>query len=50
VASVTSNARAFIDHIQGQADPFTFLSSIPDPAAPHYPFFEEEWLDFKGWP
>jgi hypothetical protein len=36
--------------LEGQADSFTFLSSIPDPAAQHHPFFKKEWLDFKCWP
>jgi hypothetical protein len=45
-----SSARAFWDHIEAQADPFGYLKSIADSTAPHYPFFEEEWLDFKGHP
>jgi hypothetical protein len=46
----TSSARAFFDHIRSQADPVAFLTSIPDPNTPPDPFFEEEWLDFKGRP
>lgn len=46
----TSNARALFEHIRNQPDPFAYLSSLPDPSASHYPFFEEEWLDFKGCP
>jgi len=48
--SATSAARVYFEFIKTQADPFHFLSSMPDPAAPHYPFFEEEWIDFKGSP
>jgi hypothetical protein len=44
-----SSARAYFEHIRGQADPFAFLSDIPSTARPE-PFFEEEWLDFKGRP
>jgi hypothetical protein len=41
---------AFFDYVRSQGDPFAYLSSIPDQNAPHYPFFEQEWLDFKGYP
>jgi hypothetical protein len=47
---VASNARSFLDHIEANPDPFAYLSSIPDPTADHFPFFEEEWIDFKGKP
>lgn len=47
--NIPSNARAYFDHIKNQAAPFSFLSDIP--ASPNTsPFFEEEWLDFKGNP
>ncbi len=42
-----SSARAFFDDLHGRSDPFGYLSSIP--ALPD-PFFEEEWIDFKGQP
>ena len=45
-----SNAVAFFEYIQAQPDPFAYLSSLPDGTATHYPFFEEEWIDFKGQP
>jgi hypothetical protein len=45
-----SSARVFFDRLNSLPDPFSELSSIPDPNAAHYPFFEEEWLDFKGNP
>ena len=38
------------EFIKGRADPFQYLASIPDPNASHHPFFEKEWLDFKGCP
>lgn len=44
-----SAARTYFDHILDQTDPFAFLSSIPSPPRSE-PFFEEEWLDFKGNP
>lgn len=46
---VISNARAYFDHARNQPDPFRFLSAIPSPSHPD-PFFEEEWIDFKGNP
>lgn len=46
---VTSNARVYFDHIKSRPDPFAFLSAIPSPPRPD-PFFEEEWIDFKGRP
>lgn len=42
-----SIARAFFEKIDHEADPFVFLSDSPLRAEP---FFEEEWLDFKGNP
>lgn len=48
--SVTSNARAFFEFIKKQPNAYQYLLSIPDPDADHHPFFEEEWLDFKGCP
>ncbi|WP_435007791.1 AlbA family DNA-binding domain-containing protein [Tundrisphaera lichenicola] len=45
-----STAREYFDFIKTHDDPFEYLSSIPDSSAPHYPFFEEEWIDFKGDP
>ena len=50
MTSTTSNARALFDFIKNHPDPHQYLSSIPDPDAAHYPYFEEEWLDFKGCP
>lgn len=44
-----STARAYFDHIASHADPFAFLAAIPSPPRPD-PFFEEEWVDFKGEP
>jgi hypothetical protein len=44
-----SNARAYFEHIRSQSDPFFYLSNIPSSLRPT-PFFEEEWLDFKGSP
>ena len=44
-----STARAYFEHIRDQADPFTFLSSIPAQFSTA-PFFEGEWIDFKGQP
>jgi hypothetical protein len=48
MAGQVSSARAFFDQVVGFADAneaFAFLSDIPDRPDP---FFEEEWLDFKG--
>lgn len=42
-----SNARAYFALIRDQVDPFAFLASLPSRPDP---FFEEEWLDFKGKP
>ena len=47
---ITAQRGAFFDHIRSQGDSFAYLSSLPDPTASHHPFFEEEWLDFKGNP
>jgi predicted HTH transcriptional regulator len=44
----SSSARVFFDHILTQPDRFAYLSSLPEP--PRYPFFENEWMDFKGAP
>src|SRR5690349_3995997 len=44
-----SNARALFEHIQAQEDPFAFIAEFADTARAE-PFFEEEWLDFKGEP
>lgn len=48
--TVKSSARAFFEFISSKPDPFAFLSSIPDSITSDSPFFEEEWLEFKGWP
>jgi hypothetical protein len=48
MSPVTSTARAYFEHIRSQPDPFRFLCSLADQAGPHYPFFEQEWIDFKG--
>lgn len=45
-----SSARTFFEYVKAHPDPFGYLSSIPDPDQPHHPFFEKEWLDFKGQP
>ena len=50
MAEPLSNARALFQHIRDQPVPVAFLTAIPDPAAAHYPYFEEEWLDFKSCP
>jgi Schlafen, AlbA_2 len=42
-----SNARMLFDEIKGQSDRFAFLSQLPERPEP---FFEEEWIDFKGQP
>src|SRR3712207_3564197 len=44
-----SNAKALFEKIRNQHDPFAFLAAIPSPPRPD-PYFEEEWLDFKGYP
>jgi hypothetical protein len=44
-----STARTYFEHIRDQPDPFAFLSNIPVQSHT-VPFFEEEWLDFKGKP
>ncbi len=44
-----SNARAYFEHIKSLPDPFNFLSEIPTRFETN-PFFEEEWIDFKGQP
>src|SRR5687767_6400282 len=44
-----SDARAYFEYIRSQPDPFSYLSDIPSSSRPT-PFFEEEWLDFKGSP
>lgn len=44
-----STARTYFEHIKSQPDPFAFLADIPSPPRSD-PFFEEEWLDFKGRP
>ena len=46
---VISTARAYFEHIKSQNDPFKFLSELPSPPRAE-PFFEEEWVDFKGKP
>ncbi len=46
----TLTAREYFEYIGAQADPYHFLESIADPSGPHYPFFEQEWIDFKGMP
>ncbi len=45
-----SSARMFLDEIKSQSDAFLYLSSLADPNGPQYPFFEQEWIDFKGQP
>jgi Putative DNA-binding domain len=42
-----SNASLFFRELAEQADPFAWLAGIPDRKEP---FFEEEWIDFKGQP
>jgi hypothetical protein len=44
-----SSARAYFEYIRNQADPFAYLSSRPSQSQTA-PFFEEEWIDFKGRP
>lgn len=44
-----SNARMYFEHIRNQPDPFEFLANIPTSFETE-PAFEEEWLDFKGFP
>src|SRR6476469_1834741 len=44
-----STARTYFQYIKSQDDPFVFLSSLISPPRPE-PFFEEEWIDFKGEP
>ncbi len=46
---MSSNAKLFFEELRQKADPFQFLSDIPASYATN-PFFEEEWLDFKGAP
>ena len=50
MAPIKSSARVFFEYISAQSDGFGYLSSVPDPKAAHAPFFETEWLDFKGAP
>jgi hypothetical protein len=45
-----SSARACLEYIDSQSNPFDYLCSIADPAAQHAPYFEQEWLDFKRAP
>lgn len=45
----TSTARLYFDDIRGQPDPCAYLSSFLSPPRAD-PFFEEEWIDFKGNP
>ena len=40
-----SSARAFFDSLPTQPDPLAYLSGLPNLPDP---FFEEEWIDFKG--
>jgi Putative DNA-binding domain len=47
---MVSNAKLFFDTLQQEADPFGFLFDIPNRFNTPDPFFEEEWLDFKGEP
>jgi len=42
-----SYAREFFESIRNQPNPFAYLSGLPDPSNP---FFEDEWIDFKGQP
>lgn len=49
LVSPSSNARAFFEEIVNQPDPYTYLRAIPDTYSTA-PFFEEEWIDFKGNP
>jgi hypothetical protein len=39
----------YFEQIRAQPDPFVFLSAIPTSFSTK-PFFEEEWIDFKGMP
>jgi len=50
MAEALSNAQALFQHIRDQPDRLAYLSSLHDRTCPHYPFFEEEWLDFKSCP
>jgi hypothetical protein len=45
-----SSARAFFEDLKTRPDPFAYLSSLPGRILTASPFFEEEWLDFKGKP
>ena len=47
MAAYVSSARAFFDDLERRPDPFTHLSSMVNSSDP---FFEEEWIDFKGEP
>ena len=50
MAEVKSTARTYFDLILSQSDGYTFLSRLADVKGPHYPFFETDWIDFKGAP
>jgi hypothetical protein len=47
---MASNAKQFFDKLQQESDPFGFLSDIPNRISTPDPFFEDEWIDFKGEP
>lgn len=49
IIPLISNARSYFELIKAQGDPFVFLAELPSPPR-NEPFFEEEWLDFKGRP
>lgn len=49
MAPIVSNARLFFENVRRQVDPYGFLSALPRPPRTD-PFFEEEWIDFKGLP
>ena len=44
-----SNAKLFFDELEKELDPYKFLSDIPVRYEDN-PFFEDEWVDFKGMP
>jgi hypothetical protein len=46
----TSSARAFWDYVNSQSDGFSYLCSLIDPNSADFPFFEQEWLEFKCQP
>lgn len=44
-----STARIYFEEIRNQPDSFGYLTEICSPTRTE-PFFEEEWIDFKGYP